>query len=47
MVDPALHAELGQDRHHLPHRDSGELSSSTREASPFLYRSTASKIRRG
>src|SRR5260370_19642692 len=30
LFDPALHPELGQDRHHLPHRDSGELSSSTK-----------------
>src|SRR5207245_2334641 len=42
--DPAIHSKLGQDRHHLSHRDSGKVAALPSEASPFLYRSTASRI---
>jgi len=39
--DPALHPELGQDRHHLPKADSGKLGSSAQRCFAFLDIDTA------
>jgi hypothetical protein len=36
IFDPALHSELGQDRHHLPHGDSGQLGSLAKRCSALL-----------
>src|SRR5579864_9359645 len=36
ILNPALHPELGQERHHLSDRDSRKLGSSTKRSIAFL-----------